>query len=77
MESLLKEKERIDFFSLVGKEELIIEYLNKNIIRIRQIFKIRDCDEFLFSINFKFSELEKLVNSIEKFFDELENKKTN
>ena len=77
MELLLNEKERMYFFSLVGKEELIIEYLNKNIKRIRRIFKIRDCDEFLFLINFKFSELEKLVNSIKKFFDELENKKIN
>ena len=77
MESLLNEKERLDFFSLTRIEKLIIESLNKNIKRIRDIFRIRYFNEFLFLNNFKFSELEKLVNSIKKFFDELENKKIN
>ena len=78
MESLLNNKERLAFFSLIGKKKLIIERLNKNIYRIRDIIKIRNCDEFLILNNFhkfKFPEQNKLIDSLKKFFDALENKK--
>ena len=78
MEFLLKEKNLIDFFSLIDEpfKDNINENLQKNISKIKSIIKIENLDEIEYQkLKLKFSSKNEIVNSIKKIVKELKNEK--
>ena len=79
LEFLLNEKQIIDFFSMIDKDGFLknnfVENLEKNISELKSMIEIKYSDEFLLLNDYqkiKFSDQNKIIESITKFIEEIE-----